>query len=68
MRAEPMDTQHDTFAIQIAKIASAWAAVGVTSWSEFASFLAALYTLCLLGQWFLKNVVRPVRKWRNDHD
>lgn len=42
----------------IARLASAWAAVGVTSWADFASFLAALYTLILLTEWLWKRVGR----------
>lgn len=41
------------------KIATAWAAVGVTSWAEFASALAALYTLLLIGEWLWKKLIRP---------
>lgn len=41
------------------KIASAWALVGITSWADFAAFVAAIYTLILLGEWFWKKVIRP---------
>ena len=44
-----------TIAWPLAKIASAWAAVGVTSWADFASFIAAIYTTCLLGEWLWKK-------------
>jgi hypothetical protein len=44
----------------IAKIASVWAAVGITSWAEAASALAFLYTLCLLGEFWLKRFIRPL--------
>jgi hypothetical protein len=44
----------------VAKVASAWAAVGVTSWSELASFLAAIYTAILMAEWFWKRFWRPV--------
>lgn len=43
----------------IAKIASAWAAVGITSWADAASALAFLYTLCLLGDFWWKRFLRP---------
>lgn len=41
------------------KIATAWLAVGFTSWAEFASFLAACYTGLLIGEWFWKKFWRP---------
>lgn len=43
----------------IAKIASAWAMVGVTSWSEAASFVAFMYTSCLFVHWLWGHWVRP---------
>jgi uncharacterized protein HemY len=48
------------------KIASAWAAVAVTSWADFAAMLAAFYTLLLICEWFWKKVIRPaceIRGW-----
>jgi len=57
----------DNIQFPIAKAASAWAAVGVTSWAEaasaatvIASALAALYTLLLLSEWFWKRLWKPV--------
>jgi hypothetical protein len=44
----------------VAKIASAWAAVGITSWSEFAAFMASIYTLLLMCEWFWKRFWRPL--------
>ena len=41
------------------KIASAWALVGITSWADFAAFVAAIYTLILLGEWVWKKLIRP---------
>lgn len=46
-------------AAPIAKVATAWAAVGFTSWADVASFLAALYTLLLILEWIWKKWVRP---------
>jgi hypothetical protein len=40
------------------KIASAWAAVGITSWSDVAAILASAYTALLIGEWFWKKVWR----------
>lgn len=41
----------------LVKLTTAWALVGVTSWADFASMLAALYTLILLGEWAWKKAV-----------
>lgn len=41
------------------KIVSAWAAVGLTSWADIASALAAFYTLILIGEWCWKKWIRP---------
>lgn len=43
-----------------AKIASAWALIGITSWSEAAAFTAFVYTSCLLLEWVWKKVIKPV--------
>ena len=32
------------------KIGTAWAAVGITSWTDFAAAVAALYTVLLIGE------------------
>lgn len=46
------------------KVVTAWAAVGITSWSDVAAALAAVYTLILIVEWAWKKVVkhRAVRK------
>lgn len=41
------------------KIVTAWAAVGITSWADAASFLAFVYTFALLSEWVWKKVARP---------
>lgn len=46
--------------VSVFKVATVWAAVGVTSWAEFASMLAAIYTLILIGEWCWKKFIR---KW-----
>ena len=53
-----MDEQQKTGWL-IAKIASVWAACGISSWSEAASALAALYTLLLILHHVWKNWLRP---------
>jgi len=51
-------------AVAAAKLLSVWAAVGITSWADFAAFLAALYSLMLIGEWLWKKAVRPFCEWR----
>jgi len=41
------------------KILTAWAAVGLTSWTEIAAALAALYTFLLILEWLWKKLARP---------
>ena len=44
------------------KIISAWlAAVGLQSWGDFASFLAALYTALLIAEWVRNRFFRHKR-------
>jgi hypothetical protein len=55
-----MNDQHSTVTHPIAKFITAWvAAIGVSSWSDFAAMLAAIYTLLLVGEWLWKRVGRP---------
>lgn len=46
------------------KVGTAWAAVGITSWADAASFLAALYTFLLVIEWFWKVAGRPFMESR----
>ncbi|AFN39141.1 holin [Burkholderia phage BcepMigl] len=46
--------------VLLAKIAGLWAVVGITSWSEAASFAAFCYTMWLMGAKFWKEVLRPI--------
>lgn len=39
-----------------AKVISAWALIGITSWADVAAFLGALYTAALLSEWLWKKV------------
>ena len=38
------------------KIATAWAGVGITSWSDAAAAAATLYTTILIGEWLWKKI------------
>lgn len=59
-----MNQQSETIAAPAVKAATAWAAVGITSWAEFASFLAACYSAILIGEWCWKRFLRNALKRR----
>ena len=42
-----------------ARLFTAWAAVGITAWADFAAFLAAIYSMLLIGEWVWKRTLRP---------
>lgn len=50
----------------VMKVATVWlAALGVTSWGEFAAFLAAIYSLLLILEWCWKKFVRDLLvRWK----
>lgn len=56
-----MSIHNESVSQPVIKVATAWAAVGITSWAEFASFLAALYSLLLILEWVWKRVIVPLR-------
>ena len=41
------------------KLATAWAAVGITSWADAAAALAAAYSALLIIEWLWKKLMRP---------
>jgi hypothetical protein len=44
----------------VLKVLTAWlAVVGISSWAEAAAFIGFLYTLCLMGEWVWKRIVKP---------
>lgn len=46
------DNDNTSVALPMIKIISAWlAAVGLQTWGDFASFLAACYTMLLIVEW-----------------
>lgn len=55
-----MNDSDQTVAAPAFKIVTAWTAVGITSWADFASFLAAGYTMLLIFEWFWKKFWRPI--------
>ena len=42
------------------KVASAWAAVGITSWADAAAAMAFVYSVALFGEWLWKKILRPL--------
>lgn len=56
--------QPEGLGVTAAKVGTAWAAVGITSWADAASALAFLYTLLLLCEWVWKKLVRPFAERR----
>ncbi|WP_290872056.1 hypothetical protein [Aquabacterium sp.] len=52
--------QQDNIESPVLKVFSMWAAIGITSWAEFASFLAAIYTMFLMGEWLWKKLFKPI--------
>ena len=54
-----MSTVDDTVAAPAIKITTVWTAVAITSWADFASMLAAIYTLLLIFEWLWKKFGRP---------
>lgn len=52
--------QPDSLGVMGAKIGTAWAAVGITSWADAASALAFFYTLLLVCEWIWKRLIRPL--------
>lgn len=57
--AKAVTQNQDSLLVPGLKIGSAWGAVGITSWADAASFLAALYTFLLVLEWLWKRAVRP---------
>lgn len=63
-------------AVDGAKVASVWTAVGISSWGDVASAAAAIYTALLICEWLWKKIGRPflenhgmiARKLRRKHD
>lgn len=51
---------HTQIENQVAKVAAAWSLIGITSWANFASFMAGIYTLLLATEWMWKKAVRPL--------
>lgn len=56
-----INDQHSSAIEQpFAKFISLWALIGITSWTDFAAFLGAVYSALLIGEWAWKKVLRPM--------
>lgn len=53
-----MDDIQTTISGPVARLATLWAAVGITSWAEAASFAAFCYSMILIGEWAWKAFLR----------
>lgn len=51
-------------AVAAAKMGSAWAAVGITSWADAAALLAAIYSALLIAEFAWKKAIRPAMEAR----
>jgi hypothetical protein len=56
--------QQQEAAVSGGKLISVWAAVGITSWTEAAAALAAIYSALLIGEFAWKKWLRPFAVWR----
>lgn len=45
---------------QGAKVGVVWAAIGISSWSEAAAFLAFILSALALGEYVWKKILRPI--------
>lgn len=58
--AKTVTENQDSLLVPGLKIGTAWGVVGITSWADAASFLAALYTFLLVCEWLWKKLLRPL--------
>ena len=57
--------QHVSVAHPAVKILTAWAAtLGLSTWSDLAALLAAIYSLILISEWFWKKCGRHFAEQR----
>lgn len=55
-----MNLQQDAIAFQGAKIGGLWLAIGITSWTDAAAFLAFLLSLAACCEYMWKKAIRPL--------
>lgn len=54
-----MNDRADVITQPVTKVVTVWAAVGITTWADLASFLAAMYSIILIGEWAWKKAIKP---------
>lgn len=54
-----MSDQYTEISHPLAKIAAAWTAVGISSWSDASAFMAFCLTAWILGEKIWKAAIRP---------
>lgn len=59
-----MNPEQKEGVIAVFKLTSVWAAVGITSWADFAAFLAAVYSALLILEWLWKKAIKPFMQMR----
>jgi hypothetical protein len=57
-----MDNLASEVSSPLVKLGSLWALIGITSWTDFASFLGAVYSMILIGEWLWKKVFKRMLK------
>lgn len=60
MTIDRLTPEQKEAAISSVKLGSVWAAVGVSTWADFASMLAALLSFLFICEWFWKKLIRPL--------
>lgn len=63
-----MTPEHAETAASAVRVAGAWAAVSIGSWSDIASALAALLSFLLICEWIWKRFVRKRNGGRRTTD
>ena len=59
MSQEFNETTVNVVASQGAKIGFVWAAIGISSWTDAAAFLAFILSLLALSEYLWKKIIRP---------
>jgi hypothetical protein len=60
MSTEFNETTVNVVASQGAKIGFVWAAIGISSWTDAAAFLAFVLSLLALSEYLWKKMIRPM--------
>lgn len=52
--------QSDEVASPVVKVATLWATIYITSWTDAAAAIAFFYTMALFAEWLWKKIIRPL--------